>query len=384
MKYRQIEKIDRNRLADRLWELVRIPSPTGKEREAALCFGRMAEEAGADVTLDDTIPESPSVIARLKGSCPGKTLQLAGHLDHISVPHEPPERTPEYISGRGSADMKCGLSGMLEILQVFRQEADFSGELLVTAYGLHEAPRGDSSALLGLLSRGIKGDAALVFEGPRDGLIIKGKGQAVWDLTVERKGDVTHELFRNPRDDVFLPAALDVLRAFTARPFSDRPQDPDLGSQSLFVGQVHYGDFYNRMPVKLQAQGTARWNPDTDFSRVKHDLDRLISVRPLPAGISAELEFTLVGEAFSVDPEEDIVQAYTRAYTNLYRRKPKREGVLSVLDTSRIVPAGKIPAIPIGYDLSTAHSNKEYILLDRVMEGTMLAAAAAAEYLGHP
>jgi succinyl-diaminopimelate desuccinylase len=382
MGYKLIDKIDRQRLADRLWELVRIPSPTGKEREAARYFAQCARETGASVVLDETRPESPGVIARLPGMSSGPTLQLAGHLDHIPVPHDPPERTPEYISGRGSADMKCGLAGMLEILELFSRTPGFPGEILVTAYGLHEAPYGDSSVLTGLLSRGIKGDAAFVFEGPKDMLIVKGKGQAIWDLTVKRRGEVTHELFRKPDDDAFLPESLSLLETLARNPMKEGTRDPLLGPPSLFTGQVHYGDFYNRMPALLTAQGTARWNPDSTFGETAGKLERLIQDHPFPAGISARAELTLVGEAFQVDPDEAIVRAYSRAYTNLFGRKPQPAGVISVLDTSRIVPCGQIPAIPIGYDLSTAHSNKEYITIDCLTQSTMLAAAAAEEYLG--
>ncbi len=381
MRDELFKAIDRDRLSDRLWELVQIPSPTGNERDAAFLFSRLAQEAGALVTLDETQPESPAVIARLKGIRPGKTLQLAGHLDHIPLPHEPPRRTAEEISGRGSADMKCGLAGMLELLDVFARERDFSGELLVTAYGLHEAPYGDSSVLLHLLSRGMKGDAALVFEGPEDRLVLKGKGQAIWDLEIRRRGKVTHELFRHPDDNALLPAALTLLKNMAENPFRERPQDTLLGPESLFVGQIHYGDFYNRMPVTLNAQGTARWNPDRSLREIEEELGTLISIDQLPEGIKAEVKMTLVGESFSVDPEAEIVTAYRSAFRELLGHSPKEEGVMSVLDTSRIVPYGGIPAVPIGYDLSTAHGDVEYIRLDRVMESTILAAAVADNYL---
>ena len=116
-----IQEISRQRLADDIWTLVNIPSPTGHERRAALAYAEMMKAAGAEVEIDETLPDSPAVIGRLKGSRPGKTLQLAGHIDNIPVEHPAPERGRKTISGRGAADMKSGLSGILEVVRLLLQ-----------------------------------------------------------------------------------------------------------------------------------------------------------------------------------------------------------------------------------------------------------------------
>jgi len=152
--------INLDRVADDLWQLVNVPSPTGKERAFLDVYAERLARAGAEVRLQG----SPrSVVGRLKGNRPGRTFQLAGHADHIDVPHPAPTRTAEAISGRGAADMKAGLAGILEVVRVLKQGGcEFPGEILVTVYGGHEAPVGDSSALRNLIACGIVGDAALV------------------------------------------------------------------------------------------------------------------------------------------------------------------------------------------------------------------------------
>ena len=95
-----IKRISANRLLDDLWDLVRIPSPTGRERNAALRYAEMLEKAGAEIEVDDSRRESPSIIGRLHGKATGNTVQLAGHIDHIDVPHAPAERTAEVVRGR--------------------------------------------------------------------------------------------------------------------------------------------------------------------------------------------------------------------------------------------------------------------------------------------
>ena len=139
--------INVDRMADDLWRLVGIPSPTCHEREAALAFADMLAAAGASVEVDETIHESPGVIGRLRGNRPGKVCQLAGHIDHICVSHPEPKREGSIISGRGAADMKNGLAGVLEMARVLNESGcDFPGEILITVYGRHETPAGKSAA----------------------------------------------------------------------------------------------------------------------------------------------------------------------------------------------------------------------------------------------
>ena len=97
-----LEQISIERMADDLWRLVNVWSPTGNEREAAFLFAEMLADAGAEVEIDERLCNSPNVIGRLKGNRPGKTFQLAGHIDHIDVPHAPPARTRhgDLCSGR--------------------------------------------------------------------------------------------------------------------------------------------------------------------------------------------------------------------------------------------------------------------------------------------
>jgi acetylornithine deacetylase/succinyl-diaminopimelate desuccinylase-like protein len=93
-----LDRIRREHLAADLWQLVRIPSPTRRERAVALAFAEMLETAGAEVEVDETLPDSPNVI------------------------------------GRGSADMKCGLAGILEIVRILKSTGcEFPGQILVTA-----------------------------------------------------------------------------------------------------------------------------------------------------------------------------------------------------------------------------------------------------------
>ena len=77
-----LEKVDSNRIADLALKLVQIPSHSGEEAEATSFLAKYLHSIGLDVEVDRSYPESPSIIAYVRGSVGGPTLQLDGHIDH--------------------------------------------------------------------------------------------------------------------------------------------------------------------------------------------------------------------------------------------------------------------------------------------------------------
>ena len=69
---------------------------------AALAHRALIDAGADDVTLDEEFPESPSVIARVKGTQPGRTIQWHGHLDAIATPQGPVRR-----EGDDAARSRC-------------------------------------------------------------------------------------------------------------------------------------------------------------------------------------------------------------------------------------------------------------------------------------
>ncbi len=379
-----VESLDGQRIAEVLWELVRIPSPTGQEREAALAFAKMLSSVGLQVEVDETIPESPCVVGRLKGCCRGPVLQLAGHIDHIAVEHPEPIRQADTISGRGCSDMKGGLAGMLEVVRLLATDRDFPGEILVTVYGLHEAPRGGGEGLQHLIERRVTGDAAFVFEGGQNQAVVVGKGQSVWNLCLTRDGDACHELRRDASSDELVDTMLSLMQALrqTNRELAAQKHNyPQLGPESIFVGQAHYGDFFNRAPKTCRLQGTWRWHPNRSFAWACDRLAGLVASLTIPEHVTVDSEWRFVGEAFSVDPAEPIVRCLRTAYQELTGAQMPIAGTSMVTDTNRLVAQGKVPAISVGFDEATAHADQESVRIGILQRSSKIALRAILGYL---
>lgn len=383
-----LANIKLKRIADDLWRLVCVPSPTGGERQAALTYANMLVAAGAQVELDETIYESPTVIGRLAGKRPGRTFQLAGHIDHIDVPHAPPERQGNIICGRGAADMKNGLAGILEVIRVLNESGrDFSGQVLVTVYGLHEAPKGTSAPIINLIRRGITGDAAMVAESTahaENRVVIMGKGQAIWNITAKRHGKTCHEM-NAPLDGAELcrfglelaGQLLQYDRKLQAR----KCAFPLLGPESMFIGQIHYGDFYNRLPQKMVLQGTRRWHPGRSFQDMRREMQELINGVALPKSVTLRCDWSLTGEPYRVGPDEPVVRAYRRARQTVLGRAGALAGIAVVVDAHRLVPLGHVPCVLQGFDNRLAHADCEYVHIARLRQPCRIMLQTVLNYL---
>ena len=120
-------------------EAVRIPSPSGQERDVAELMKRKMEEYGFDEVRMD---RCGSVLGRIRGKRPGKTILLDGHIDTVEVidadawTHDPfgGEIEDGRIYGRGASDMKGSDTAMISAAAHFAQDSgrDFAGEICVS------------------------------------------------------------------------------------------------------------------------------------------------------------------------------------------------------------------------------------------------------------
>jgi succinyl-diaminopimelate desuccinylase len=104
----------RARLAEAALQLVRIPSPTGKEAELAGFFERWAL-AQPQLSRDDVIRHNNALIIGQPDSR-RPCLALVGHLDTVAghSGDPPPHQRGDQIIGLGASDMK----GALAVMQV--------------------------------------------------------------------------------------------------------------------------------------------------------------------------------------------------------------------------------------------------------------------------
>ncbi|MFW5905645.1 MAG: M20 family metallopeptidase, partial [archaeon] len=142
-------------------DLIRIDTTDGNERPAQARFEEALTEAGADeivhweaepehfdrdpafVDIDaEELADRPNVAGIFEFGYPdaGNTLVLNGHMDVVPVNHASWDTDPfdptwdgDRLYGRGAADMKSGLAGLLYAVVAFRDRHgdDVDGRIVV-------------------------------------------------------------------------------------------------------------------------------------------------------------------------------------------------------------------------------------------------------------
>lgn len=128
-----------SRLLDTFLDLVRISSPTGRERGVAEYCSRALEDAGCSVRFDDTLAQTGAevgnLIARLPGTAAGAVVAFSAHMDCVQ-PCEGVEPVIEdgVIRSAGETilggDDKVGLAAILEAVRRLADSGEPHAEVL--------------------------------------------------------------------------------------------------------------------------------------------------------------------------------------------------------------------------------------------------------------
>lgn len=368
-----IERVDADRLRDHTLELVAIESPTGDTAAAARAYAATLTGYGLQVeVLDDVFPATPTVLARLAGGAPGPVVVLNGHLDTVPIPHAPPRLEGGRVFGRGSADMKGALAAAAEAARVLAGARPFPGELVIVAIGLHEAPGGRGEDLTHLLrERGFRADYAVVCELAGDTLPVAHMGQATMEIAITRPGMPTHELQTpagTPHPILAAGRVIAALEEYGER-LSQRAH-PRVGAETVFLGEVHGGDFYNRHPAGCRLVGTRRWVPGSSLAAVEAELRAVLAPLTAETGCAIDLDLRLVRDAYEIDPEHPLAAALRAAYADVTGAELELSGVKVVADGAIFQAVGGIPTVYHGPVGDGAHADVESMPIDELVRAT--------------
>jgi acetylornithine deacetylase/succinyl-diaminopimelate desuccinylase-like protein len=263
--------------------------------------------------------------------------------------------------------MKGAMAAVVEAVGALREAGvQLQGELVVAAHSLHEAPVGHMEGLRRLVASGVLGDAALVAESfPTQHQILAGKGQAIFTITIRRSGESVHENYAlagtiNPID-----VAVELASRLRAHHHAlvASGEIPLLGPETLFLGEIHSGDFYNRVPTEARISGIRRFGPQRTWADIEAEFAALLAPEAQQAGITVTLELGGNGLGYRIADDAPIVQALAIAHQNVTGQELPVAGTKSVTDANIIVREGHIPALCYGPNGTTAHADQEWVAI---------------------
>jgi len=381
-----LAQVDADHLRDLTLDMVRIPSPTGDSVAVTEYYVEAVRALGLPVEVVRDYPDSPSTIARLGDREGVPTLTMDGHLDTIHASHPEPYVEGGRIYGRGSGDMKSGVAAFIEATRILvENDVPLGGNLILATHSLHEAPVGHMEGLQALIARGdVFVDAAMVAESAFDKVNTQGKGQSLFFIEITREGEVLHENVARPQG---VPNPLDhavgLCQAFLERDQALAEFDHDvLGPETFFIGQIHGGDFYNRVPTRAFVNGIYRFWADKSWEDVDRTFHEIIDSVPHHPDLHIELKSGGNGLGYAVDPEAGIVRSLRSSYQRIVGRELPLGGSLSVCDANVIAREANIPVVTHGTGSTTAHANLEWVEIDNIVRTTKVFITTILDYLG--
>lgn len=374
-------KVDAHRIMQLTLDMVRIPSPPGRERAVSEFYAAELRRAGLSVELDSEFPDSPSVVAWLRGGNDGPTLQLDGHTDTVDLPGPEPRFEAGYIHGRGSEDMKASLAAMAEAARILCEAGvQLQGDLLLTAHGRHESATNET--LISLIEKGVHGDAVIVTELGGKDLPVTGMGLVFWEIRIAGDEEGIHETVAEagaPHAVMAGHRAVQLLQEKAAE--LARIQHPYLGAESIFIGRFQGGDYFNRMPAACVIGGTRRFGPGCRLDEIRAEFAQLAD--RLQAESGAEVDVWLDGiEGYRVDENEKLAKALLRAHQQVTGEKLPLAGTRAAANVPHFVHLAHVPALYYGASYLTAHSDHERVELAQVVRAAKVYIHAILAYLG--
>lgn len=377
--------VNRPRLLETARRLVAIPSRTG---EAGAVSDLLADLLGDDgFTAERPFAgheAAPAVAVRFPSGKPGRTLQFNGHLDVVHLPFVPPTVEGDTLTGSGSCDMKAGIAAAVEALRVLRETGALTaGSVLLTAHDLHEAPWGFGQQLDRMISEGYVGDGVLLPEPLHAQLPVVGRGSATWKVTLRRPGPPVHEVMRPADEPSVIAAGAELVpRLGRLHQQLSALSDPQAGTESAFIGQIHGGEIFNQYPQECWLEGTRRWLPGRSRADVERGFRELVQGLERDTGVTADVEFRFIRDAFYLDVSDPLVAAFQAAYTAVSGAPLPTGPKPFVDDGNSFYGLRKLPAITHGPRTGGQHTLNEWVSIDDLVRVAELYALTAVLYCG--
>ncbi|TFJ92093.1 M20 family metallopeptidase [Lentibacillus salicampi] len=347
-------------------KLVQAKSVTGNTVQVADSYEKMLKEVGCTVTRYEFIKNNPTLVAHFGKAKEGeKKLIFNGHMDVVPLEQSGAYVEDERIYGRGACDMKGSLAAILEVARsIHTSKAEVSGEVIIIANSLHESPDGRGEDLTELVEKAedLMADAAVVMEGATYDCTVAQIGSATFNLTIEREGNPSHQLYTPEGTPHPISVMSDVIRSLDKK--NKELNDiyiEDIGYGSYFIGNATSGELYNQMPKTATLEGVRRYGPEQTFEDVEAEIKSLMDKVAQKCGVDIHVDMRKVRDGYRVDRNADILDVLASSLKKIRGLDAPFVGKKLVTDAGIIANGLNIPVVSSGPDQQQAHADDEFV-----------------------
>ncbi len=390
-----MSEIDAAALVELTRQLVRIPSVYDPargldEQPAADRVAAQMRAFGWAPQVDVVAPGRPNVIAVVEGGGgAGPTLMFEGHTDVVTegegwtVDPFGADLVDGRLYGRGSADMKAGLAGMLFAVDALARRGPFPGRVMLAALVDEE---GMMAGAKDLVARGrTAGVDAMICCEPEGGEICH-VAKGALRLRVELTGKQAHGAmpFQGHNPNRAVGAAIGALAELEQALQARYGEHPHLGTVWITPTVLRAGEpaQMNVMPATAAMWLDVRTIPPVDHGELVSELTAAVaeSGRELGVGVSVDV---IDDRPAVATPEDDaLVRAVWDAHAAVGSGPPRLGGVPGATDGTIITSRAGVPSVVYGPGGKwIAHQADEFVEVADLVTHAEVYVEAADRYL---
>jgi succinyl-diaminopimelate desuccinylase len=377
-------------LAEVLATLVKTKSvnPGTSEKAIADVIVGWLDRTSAEVSVVEFAPRRPSVAAVFRGTEPGPTLVLNGHMDTVPIDDEllwttdpfGAEVKDGYLYGRGACDMKAGLAVQIGVAHYVDSlpPSQFKGSLVLHFAAGEE--RGEPGTL-SLIEAGFGGDYGITTEPTELRVATATRGSAYFRIRINgRSVHASQSQFgRNPV--WYLSSVLNILSAYDED--VKRLEHPLLPGGSCTPTLVHAGVKENAVPDHCDITLDRRLLPGETAEAVRAELmTRIGALREDDPSFDFEITTIFEVEPAEIDPGLDFVRRVLQAAEDVTGQPAEVWGAPFSSDVRNLVNDGGIQAVTFGPgDIGECHCPDERVSLAAVEAAALVIGNVATDLL---
>ncbi len=339
-------------LSDTLLALTQIPSPIGEE--AALC-DHVEERLASSLGADTITRFHDSLIVRAVQNEGAPRIALVGHLDTVRTAHDGPARIEgNRLYGAGAADMKSGLTIMLELVERIDRKV-LPCDLTLIFYEREEGPFEENrlGPILDTHPELRELSLAICLE-PSDNELQLGAMGSV-HATITFRGRTAHSARPWQGDNALYKAA-----AFLSRLKERQPHDVEIDGyifrEVMTPTVISGGSARNVVPSEVDINVNYRFAPGRTPEEALTDVRALVDER-------CEVRATDLSPAGHPHATDPLIQHLMTCGVTKVRSKQ------AWTDVARFDSIG-VPGVNLGPGTAAqAHQPNEYTELDKLHEG---------------
>lgn len=349
--------INRERLLEEFLELVRIPSPSGREKAMADLLVAKLAQMGLQVTVDDAGDkvggQTGNVIGRLKGTVEAPTILFSAHMDTVTpcdAINPIVKNDTVYSDGTSvlGADDKGGITAILEALRVLKENS---------------IPHGDVEVIFSIWEEGgLKGAFNLDTSALRakHGYVLDSGGDVGQIITSGPAQDKIDAVIRGRSAHAGVAPEEGVSAIMIAARAIDRMNllriDPETTAN---VGYIMGGGATNIVTPEVTIRAEARSLDQEKLDRQSRHMVQCLEEAASHFGGSAEVTVTRAYPPFRLDDQHPTVAMVKRALERM-GVTPTTTSTGGGSDTNVLNSKG-IPSVNLGVGMRKVHTLEEHI-----------------------